>query len=62
MNRTSSQSRCNLFTRTAFCQSIIRETTETVLFELIVSSVPAFEACAVNRNTGFVVPDTKAGK
>ena len=62
MNRASSGDRCIMVGRTAFSRSIIRETTATVLSDLIVSSLAAFEACAANRNTYFAVPDAAAGK
>ena len=62
MNRASSGDRCIMVGWTAFSRSISRETTATVLSDLIVSSLAAFEACAVNSNTRFSVPDAAAGK
>ena len=62
MNRASNGDRCIMVGRTAFSRSIIRETTATVLSDLIVSSLAVFEACAVNINTCFSVPDAAAWK
>ena len=56
MNRASSGDRCIIVGWTAFSRSIIRATTATVLPDLIVSSMAAFEA----RNTCFSVPNAAA--
>ena len=47
MNRASNGDRCTIVGRTAFSRSIIRETTATVLSDLIVTSLAAFEASLI---------------